>query len=79
MRFSSPGLVFIHGEALGAILRLSEQGCTSSLSALSFIQVFWFLISNRPSSQNRGTVSRTQTGLFKYKHSNLINSKSKKS
>ena len=45
MRFSSPGLVFICGEAIGAIYLISEHGCTYSfkiqtVSVLSFIQVF---------------------------------------
>ena len=70
MRFSSPGLVFIRGEALGAIYHISEHGCTYSFKiqtalVLSVIQIFCFLASYRPSSRNRGTVSGTQTGLSK--------------
>ena len=70
MKFSSPGLVFNCSEALGAVLSISEQGCTYSFrskhpgSIGTVIHlVFWFLASYRLGFGNGVTVSRTQTGL----------------
>ena len=71
MRFLSPGLVFIRGEALGATyhyvsmaaLTSSKSRYSDSISTVihSSILVFGFV---RPSSRNRGTVSGTRTGIL---------------
>ena len=71
MRFSSLGLVFIRGEALGAIYRISSTAALTPSNpdiqtalVLSFIQIFCHLASYRPQFSEPGHCKRDSDSLF---------------